>query len=414
MLNNEKIGTFIADKRKSLGITQEQLANRLHVSFQAVSKWENGISLPSVELLFELAGLLGVSTDDLLNGRETRIVHSYRKAGVDLAYTNLMKEEMKEILHHNDAHILNGIGPFASLYDLSFSEVLNPVLVLKAETPGSKFKLAMEYGYLDSICHDLVNHLVNDIAVMGATPLAVLDTILCGCAQKETIHTFIKGMQEACHLNNCSLIGGETSIQPQVFDSKTYVLSASIAGIVPKDQLIDGTAIKEADVVLAVASNGLHTNGYSLVRMLLAQYPKLASTKMEESTFIQQVMKPHTAYYPLLKKLMANHPIHGMAHITGGGILANISRIIPESCSVHLDLNCVQTLDIFRILKEWGSISDEEMLATFNCGVGLVLIVPSERKEAIMQEVNATFPCYEIGFVEKGSQKCICTNNIQW
>ncbi len=272
MLDNQKIASFIANKRKELDMTQAEAAQILNVSFQAVSKWENG-TLPNVEMLVELAALLNVSVDEILAGREFNNENfSYSKAGVDICYTDAIKKDMAKFLKTENPRVLNGLGAFASLYDISFPEIQDPVLVLKSEEPGSKQKLALEYGYSKSICHDMVNHLVNDIAVMGAAPLAVLDTIVCGSAEKDTINSFIKGISDACTKNDCVLAGGETSIQPNVVGNGVYILTSSIAGIVSRKNIIDGSSTKEGDIVLAVASNGLHTNGYSLVRLLMAWY----------------------------------------------------------------------------------------------------------------------------------------------
>lgn len=276
MLDSIKIGHFISEKRKELKMTQQQLADKLKVSFQAVSKWENGSAYPNLEVLYELAVALGVKVDDILTGCEkTGEGLSYSKAGIDITYTDTIKQEMAKHLETKDRRVLNGLGPFASLYDLHFPEIKEPVLVLKSEEPGSKQKLAMEYGFTESICHDMINHLVNDIVVMGARPLAVLDTIVCGNAEKDTIKTLVKGISQACRDNECSLVGGETSIQPLVIDAGVYVLTSSIAGIVEKSHIIDGSAINEGDTVLAVASNGLHTNGYSLVRLLMEKMPQI-------------------------------------------------------------------------------------------------------------------------------------------
>ena len=231
MLDSTKIGNFIAAKRKNIGLTQQQLADKLNISFQAVSKWENGSAYPNVEILYDLGIALGVTVDEILSGNEkVEEGLSYSKAGVDISYTDSIKSEMSAYLRSGDARVLNGLGPFASLYDIHFPEIKNPVLVLKSEEPGSKQKLAMEYGYTESICHDMINHLVNDIVVMGARPLAVLDTIVCGNAQKDIIKSLVKGISEACTENECSLVGGETSIQPSVIDPGVYVLTSSIAG----------------------------------------------------------------------------------------------------------------------------------------------------------------------------------------
>lgn len=415
MLNSVKIGNFITDKRKSLSLTQQQLADKLNISFQAISKWENGTTYPNIEILSDLATVLDVSVDEILAGSEKNAEDlSYSKAGIDIAYTDTIKKEMSKHLETDDRRVLNGMGAFASLYDIHFPEMKNPVLVLKSEEPGSKQKLAMEYGYTESICHDMINHLVNDIVVMGARPLAVLDTIVCGNAEKDTIKTLVKGVSEACRLNECSLVGGETSIQPAVIDSGVYVLTSSIAGIVEKSKVIDGSAIEEGDTVLAIASNGLHTNGYSLVRLLMDKMPQIKLDKIDGLTFIEQIMKPHTPYYKSIKGLLDKNVIHGMAHITGGGIEGNLCRVIPDGLSAKIDLSKIRILNIFKYIRHNGGISDKEMLRTFNCGAGICMVVSERDRNMVMKHINQFYECYEIGKIEKGENKVVFENRMSW
>lgn len=415
MLNSIKVGNFIMNKRKALGLTQQQLADKLNVSFQAISKWENGTRYPHIEILKDLATALDVSVDEILSGSERDVWGlSYSKAGVDITYTDTIKKEMSKFLETNDRRVLNGLGPFASLYDIHFPEIKNPVLVLKSEEPGSKQKLAMEYGYTESICHDMINHLVNDIVVMGAKPLAVVDTIVCGNAEKDTIKTLVKGISEACRDNECSLVGGETSIQPLVVDAGVYVLSSSIAGMVERSKVIDGSAIEDGDAVLAIASNGLHTNGYSLVRLLMDKMPEIKLEKIDGVTFIEQIMKPHTPYYKSIKDLFNRDMLHGMAHITGGGIEGNLGRVIPDGLSAKIDLSRVQVLNVFKYIRNSGNITDEEMLHTFNCGVGFNLVVAQKDKHTVMKHINQFYECYEIGKIERGDNKVVFENRMNW
>ena len=415
MLDSIKVGNFIMGKRKSLGMTQQQLADKLNVSFQAISKWENGTTYPNIEILRDLAIVLDVSVDEILAGSERGAEGlSYSKAGIDITYTDTIKREMAKHLDTKDDRVLNGLGPFASLYDIKFQEIENPVLVLKSEEPGSKQKLAIEYGYSESICHDMVNHLVNDIVVMGAKPLAVLDTIVCGNAEADTIKTLVKGVSDACKENECSLVGGETSIQPLVVDPGVYVLTSSIAGIVERSKVIDGSQIKEGDAVLAIASNGLHTNGYSLVRLLMDKMPQIKLDKIDGLTFIEQIMKPHTPYYRSIKDLFDKDVIRGMAHITGGGIEGNLCRIIPEGLSAKIDLSKIKILDIFKYIRNNGNISDEEMLRTFNCGVGFNIVTNQKDKAAVMHHVSRFYDCYEIGVIESGDRKVKFENRLNW
>lgn len=404
MLDNQKIADFISHKRKQMGMTQSDIADRLKVSFQSVSKWENG-TLPNVEILVELAAILNVSVDEILQGRENNESFSYSKAGVDISYTDAMKKEMAVYLQTEDKRVLNGLGPFASLYDIEFPDMEHPVLVLKSEEPGSKQKLAMEYGYSESVCHDMINHLVNDIAVMGAKPLAVLDTIVCGNAEKETIKSFVKGISDACKENECALVGGETSIQPDVVNKGVYILTSSIAGIVPRENIIDGIMVSEDDIVLAVASNGLHTNGYTLVRLLMEKMPQIKLEKIDGETFIEQIMKPHTPYYKAIKTLSYRDGVHGMAHITGGGIEGNLSRIIPDGLCAEIDLAKLKTLPIFRYIKQTGNIDEKEMLSTFNCGVGLMLVVAKQYAKQVTDHIKKYYDCYEIGEIRRGQEK---------
>ncbi len=392
MIDSKKMGRFILGKRKELGLTQQQLAEKLNVSFQAISKWETGTAFPNIEILKELAAVLEVTTDEILTGSEKEEDGlSYSKAGIDIAYTDSIKKEMEKSLETQDKRVLNGLGPFASLYDINFKDIKEPVLVLKSEEPGSKQKLAMEYGYTESICHDMINHLVNDIIVMGAKPLAALDTIVCGNAEKDTIKTLVKGVSDACKENDCSLVGGETSIQPLVVDHGVYILTSSIAGIVEKSKVIDGSAIEEGDTILAVASNGLHTNGYSLVRLLMEKKPQIKMDKIDGITFIEQIMKPHTPYYKAVKGLFRGSQIRGMAHITGGGIEGNLCRIIPDGLSAKIDLSKLRILNLFKYIRDNGNISDDEMLRTFNCGVGLILVTSQKDKKEVIRYASSCF-----------------------
>jgi len=330
---------------------------------------------------------------------------TYKKAGVDINKTDGIKKDVGAMIGAGDNRVLNGLGPFASLYDINFPEIKNPVLVLKSEEPGSKQKLAVEYGYIESICHDMVNHLINDIAVMGARPLAVLDTIVCGEADETTIKGLIKGMSEACADNECSLVGGETSVQPGVLGKGVYILSSTAAGIIDRDDVIDGSAICAGDAVLAVASNGLHTNGYSLARMIMAEKPEILNETINGETFVEALMKPHSAYYKSIKGLFKDSGVTGFAHITGGGIEGNLSRIIPGGLCAEICAGKLKTPPIFGLLKQYGHIPDDDMLRTFNCGAGLVAVARPGAAEGIVRHISKWYECYEIGKVREGDKK---------
>ena len=199
-----------------------------------------------------------------------------------------------------------------------------------------------------------------------------------------------------------------------VVEPGVYVLTSSIVGIVEKSKIIDGSKIEEGDAVLAIASNGLHTNGYSLVRLLMDKMPQIKLDKIDGLTFVEQIMKPHTPYYKSIKGLFQKNVIHGMAHITGGGIEGNLCRVIPDGLCATIDLSKLRVLNIFKYIRNSGNISDEEMLHTFNCGVGFNLVVPQKSKDMVMKHVQKYYDCYEIGKIVRGSEKVVFEKRINW
>ncbi len=192
------------------------------------------------------------------------------------------------------------------------------------------------------------------------------------------------------------------------------MLTSSIAGIVEKSKVVDGSAMEEGDVVLAIASNGLHTNGYSLVRLLMDKMPQLKLEKVDGLTFIEQIMKPHTPYYKAIKGLFDKNVIHGMAHITGGGIEGNLCRVIPEGLCANIDLSKIRVLNIFKYIRSNGNISDDEMLRTFNCGVGFNVVVSPKDKDMVIKHISQFYDCYEIGSIEKGEEKILFDKKLNW
>ena len=340
---------------------------------------------------------------------------SYKKSGVDIDEANDAKKQMADILGDTDARVLNRVGAFASLYDGHFPEYTHPVLVLKTEEPGSKQKLAFEYGKIDEICRDLVNHLVNDAIVMGARPLSVQDCIVCGKLEKDVVLRLVAGMAAACKENACTLTGGETSEQPGIVPAGTYILTASIVGVVEKSRIIDGSKIREGDVVLALASSGVHTNGLSLVRKLMEEKPELLKEEVGGKNFIDALLTPHRAYYTAVKDLFDNDGLVGLAHITGGGIKENLNRILPEGLNARIDLSHIRILPIFKTLKMVGGLEDADMLRTFNVGVGMTAVVRKDfAAEAIAHLKAMGVESYEVGAIVKGKKEVEFAGSLQW
>lgn len=340
---------------------------------------------------------------------------SYKDAGVDIDTADATKEAMVKSLETTDRRVLNRIGAYGALFDARFRGYRHPVLVLKMEEPGSKQKLAVQHGRITSICCDLVNHLIDDIIVMGATPLAVQDVIVCGKLERDVVARMVDSIARACREQGCVLTGGETSEQPGVVDAGTYVLAASIVGVVEKAKIIDGSKVRIGDRVIAVASNGLHTNGYSLVRALIARNRSILKADVAGEPFLEAVLKPHTCYYRAFRGLFRLRGLHGIAHVTGGGIRDNLARILPEGLKARIDLARIEVLPVFDVIRRVGGVPDDDMLRTFNLGVGMTILAAEAAVERIRRHLAANgHGSYVIGDVAAGRRKVTLCGGLRW
>lgn len=340
---------------------------------------------------------------------------SYRKAGVDIDATDALKKNLEDSVNSGDGRVLNRMGAFASLLEGRFSDLKHPSLVFKTEEPGSKQKIAHELGRTPDIAYDLVNHLINDIIVMGAEPLYIEDCIVCSTVDPALVSSFVSNMSIACREQGCVLVGGETSVQPGVIADGTYIFSASGIGVVDKDRIIDGSKIKVNSMVIGVASNGLHTNGYSLIRKLLENNPGLKEIVVSGSTFIETAMLPHLCYYKAVKGLFDHPGMQGMAHITGGGIQDNLNRILPPDLDALIDISAIRIPEIFRVIKEEGNIAEADMLRTFNMGIGLSLVCsPDSSREMILHLESQGHPAYPVGTIVRGKKKVRFSGGLTW
>ncbi|MDO8576259.1 MAG: phosphoribosylformylglycinamidine cyclo-ligase [bacterium] len=340
---------------------------------------------------------------------------SYKSSGVNRDTENETKEGMAAALETGDKRVLNKIGAFASLYDGEFPGYEHPVLVLKTEEPGTKQLLAFQYDKFESICHDLINHLVNDCIVMGAKPLSIQDCIVCGKVEKPVVLRMVNAFAEAAKNNECTLTGGETSWQPGTIAEGVYVLSASIVGVVDKKKILDGSKIQKGDTVIALTSSGVHTNGISLVRKIMKENPDILKEEVGGKPFIEAVLTPHRAYYKVLKDLFTNDNLVGLAHITGGGIQENLNRILPDGLSASIDLSKIRILPVFNTLKKFGGLEDADMLRTFNMGVGITAVVRKEFRDEAMAHIKSRgVEAYEIGTIVDGEKTVTFTGELNW
>jgi len=334
------------------------------------------------------------------------------RVNIDLA--NTTKAELASVIDGKDDRILNRVGAFSSLFMLDVKKYSEPVLVLKTEEPGSKQVLAFQYDRIESVCFDMINHLINDCVVMGAEPLAVQDLVVCGKLEKSIITRIVSAIAAACHAHGCALTGGETTEQPDILPAQTYILGSSIVGVVERAKIIDGTKIRPGDVVIALGSSGPHTNGYTLIRDLLAQNPALATEPVGSRTFIDSVLEPHRCYYQSIKGLFDHH-IVGLAHITGGGIRENLNRILPSTVDAKINLERYQPPKVFKTIRDASNASIDLLLRTFNLGVGLALVCRADLADSVIKHLTASGECaYIIGDIVSGSGMVNCYGTLSF
>jgi len=307
---------------------------------------------------------------------------SYRDAGVDIEAGDALVEDIKPFARRTmRPEVLAGIGGFGSLFEVP-KNYRNPVLVSGTDGVGTKLKLAFQLNKHDTVGIDLVAMSVNDILVQGAEPLFFLDYFACGKLEVGTAGQVIKGIAQGCEQAGCALVGGETAEMPGMYPPGEYDLAGFAVGCVEKDAIIDGSRIAEGDVVLGLASSGAHSNGYSLVRKLIEMSGIDMDSDFHGRPFRDVVMAPTRIYVKPLLKLLQAVKVKGMAHITGGGLSGNVPRVLPENCTAEIDSRAWALPPLFQWLQQQGNVTHEEMHRTFNCGIGMVVIVAAADADA--------------------------------
>jgi phosphoribosylformylglycinamidine cyclo-ligase len=318
---------------------------------------------------------------------------TYKDAGVDIDAGNRLVSRIRDIVKPTlRPEVMSQIGSFGSLVSLTELPYEKPVLVSSTDGVGTKLKIAFQTGVHDTVGIDLVAMCVNDVVVQGAEPLFFLDYFATGRLDVGVAETVIRGIAAGCRAANCSLVGGETAELPGFYADGEYDLAGFAVGIVDRDRVIDGSGITVGDQVIGVGSSGLHSNGYSLARKILLEdggfdlghvFPELGRPLAEE------LLTPTRIYVRTILNLQRDFQLKGMAHITGGGILENLPRVLPQGCRARVRVHSWQQPAIFQLLRELGGVQSEEMLRTFNCGVGMALVVPSQEVEEVLVRLKA-------------------------
>ena len=308
---------------------------------------------------------------------------SYRDAGVDIDAGDQLVENIKPFAKRTmRPEVLGGLGGFGALVEIS-KKYQNPVLVSGTDGVGTKLKLAFEWDIHHTVGIDLVAMSVNDILVQGAEPLFFLDYFACGKLDVARATDVIKGIAEGCEQSGCALIGGETAEMPGMYPEGEYDLAGFAVGVVEKSKVINGRSIRPGDVVLGLASNGAHSNGYSLIRKIIERSnPDLDAEFDGGKTLRQAIIAPTRLYVKPILAALEKFEIKGMAHITGGGLTENIPRVLPENCVAQIDAQSWPLPKLFQWLQQAGNVEQQEMYRTFNCGIGMAVIVPAEQAEA--------------------------------
>ncbi len=340
-----------------------------------------------------------------------KIQNSYKKSGVDISLANKLVKHISKISKKNVKKRDNFldkdlIGGFGSYFDISKIKIKDPVIVSCTDGVGTKIELANKFKKYDTIGIDLVAMCVNDLVVQGAKPLFFLDYIAVGKLEINKAKKILKGIFRGCKISKCKLIGGETAEMPGVYSKDKFDLAGFSVGIVSKRKILSKKNVKNKDVILAVPSNGIHSNGYSLVR-------KIIGKKKINKMIKNELLKPTKIYSEEILSLTKKNLISSAAHITGGGLIENLLRSIPEDLNLNIDLSKIKISKIFKWLKK-KNISDTEMLRTFNCGIGFCIITPEKNIEKIKKKFSKNYIPYEIGYISKNKNKVNLFKNLIW
>ncbi len=327
----------------------------------------------------------------------------YRDSGVDIDKANQATRAIARLAKETwGPEVLSEIGHFGGLFEVP-KGMRNPVLVSSMDGVGTKLLIAREAGVFDTVGQDLVNHCVNDILVQGARPLFFLDYVAAGKLEPEMIARVVTGLAKACHENRCALIGGETAEMPGLYQHGDFDLAGTIVGIVERDGVIDGSSIAAGDAIFALPSNGLHTNGYSLVRRVIEKSQLKLDERVEAlgSTLGEELLRVHRSYLDAVTAIARTVTIKGLAHITGGGIVENLPRILPDGTGARIDKGTWPVLPIFELIARAGDVVEGEMYRVFNMGVGMLVVVGAQDAAKVPERAEG-LTVYRVGDVVPG------------
>lgn len=411
MLDYEKIGLFLLNERKKAKLTQKQLAEQLNVTFQAVSRWEKGLSTPSLDILDDLSQIFNVNIDEILKGERFNTHFSYEKAGVDVLKVDIINKKSKKFVEMDEYNPSFRGG----IYDLkNYLTLKHPFIVSRVLEPGTKQKIAIEYGYIEELIQDIFFTLINDILATGAKPIFVTNTIISAQENVDLVNKIVSLCYDVAKPYDIKILKGQYSIKPKVIYPGEYLIDSEMIGIVDYENMINYKNISDGNSILYIESNGIHHHGFSLVDSLLDEISEIKKEVIEDNSFLDEIMKPPYCYYECLKHLIDAKKINGLVNIAGFGIPRSVERIIPDGLSAHVDLSKINVSAIFKCLKKYLKVDDDEMINTFNCGVGYIVIVSEENENMVLKHINKYYFCRKIGIVKKGEKKVKFLKSLIW
>ena len=411
MLDYKKIGQFLSNERKKAELTQKQLAEELNITFQAISRWEKGLSVPSLDILDDLSQIFNVSVDEILKGERYSARFSYEKAGVDVMKMDIINKKAEKFVEMDEYNPSFRGG----IYDLkNYLTLEHPFIVSRVLEPGTKQRIAIEYGYIEELIQDIFFTLINDILATGANPIFITNTIISAQENIDLVNKIVSLCYDEAKKYDIKILKGQYSIKPKVIYPGEYLIDSEMIGIVDYDSMINYKNISAGDTIMYIESNGIHHHGFSLIDKLLDEIPEIKKEFINDNSFIDEIMKPPYCYYNCLKHLIEDKRINGLVNIAGFGIPRSVERIIPDGLSAIIDLSKIDIPMIFKCLKHYLNVNDHEMLNTFNCGVGYIVIVSEKNEKMILEHINKYYYCSKIGVIAKGEEKIKFLNSLNW
>lgn len=419
MLDKEKVGQAIALCRKRCGMTQKQLADILHVTYQSISRWELGLNLPTVDMLYEIAEVLGVTVDDILKGEiGFRRKIDYIDTGLDTHRLYLLKKKLQNLIKE-DGEIIRARYTEPVFFNIDTGGMEEPVYILQQGVPGSKAKLAREKGFHKEICADLAAGTINSVIRFGVRPLILQAQIITGGINGDQFWAMGEALKSVCENNNVSYAGMEISAQPVNYTEDEYVIKTSLVGVADKKNIITGEKIEEGDVIIGIATRGIDSTSYPFIKIMLNRKPDLIFSKIDnENYFVDEILKPNTAYNSVVNALRESVDIHGMVRVTKSILKDYYHDIMPEGLYCRIDLSEIEVLPLYRFIAGLNIISGDQMPYYFSLGIGMLVIVPKKQCRQAVKIIERYHSCRVIGEVQRLKkpleQKFFGDGKIQW